>query len=68
MGTQNWVEIRDRSNRLLFKYDPATNEVEIKKGGGPGNYTLIKLDEIRQQHGYLPENTGQTTAEQPPKG
>jgi hypothetical protein len=53
MDTETWVEVRDRSGRLLFKYNPFTNTVEIKKGGGPGNYTLIKLDEIRKQHGVL---------------
>lgn len=60
-----WVEIRDRSNRLLFKYDPSTNTVEIKKGGGPGNYTLIKLDEIREKHGYLPNAAVLPANEQP---
>lgn len=47
-----WVEIRDRSGKLLFKYNPVRNEVEIKKGGDI--YMLIKLDEIREKHGVIP--------------
>lgn len=52
MSDEVWIEIRDRSGRLLFKYDPRENRIEIKKGGDV--YTVVKLDEIRQKHGYLP--------------
>ena len=44
-----WLEIRDASGRLLFKYDPINNCVELRRGSIA--YELIKLDEIRRRHG-----------------
>jgi len=44
-----WLEIRDASGRLLFKYDPINNQVELRRGSIA--YELIKLDEIRKRHG-----------------
>lgn len=46
------VEIRDSSGRLLFKYNPQTNEIEIKKGGD--GFYCVELDEIRRKYGFLP--------------
>lgn len=64
MKEEIWIEIRDRSGRLLFKYDPIDNKVEIKKGGDV--YTVVKLDEIRQKHGCLPvQNDNTDKIEQP---
>lgn len=44
-----WLEIRDASGRLLFKYDPINNQVELRRGSIC--YELVKLDEIRRRHG-----------------
>lgn len=46
-----WIEIRDGRNRLLFKYNPHTNEVEFR--AGQAVYQIIKLDEIRVKYGVL---------------
>lgn len=50
-----WIEIRDSRNRLLFKYNPARNEVEVKPRDSD-IYTIIRLDEIRIKHGYTPDD------------
>jgi hypothetical protein len=52
-GSVTWIEIRDASNKLLFKYDPVHNAVEIKPKQSDA-YLLIRLDEIRLKHGYTP--------------
>lgn len=56
MSEDIWVEVRDRGGRLLFKYNPKDNVVEIKKGGD--TYTVVKLDEIREKHGCIPPEHG----------
>lgn len=50
-----WIEIRDQSNRMLFKYNPSRNVIEIKQKNSDV-YVQIKLDEIRLKHGYTPED------------
>ena len=40
-----WLDIRNSSGHLLFRYNPYTNEVEFKKNGHV--YDLVRLDEIR---------------------
>lgn len=46
------VEIRDHVGKLLFKYNPVTNEIQIQRGALV--YDLIKLDEIRTKYGVIP--------------
>lgn len=58
MSEEIWVEVRDRGGRLLFKYNPQDNVVEIKKGGD--TYTIVKLDEIRRKHGVIPPSLQDT--------
>lgn len=38
-----WVEVRDDNGKLLFKYNPIKNLIEIVQRG---RYTLIDLDRI----------------------
>lgn len=52
-GKAEWIEIRDASGKLLFKYDPAHNVIELKQKNSDA-YVLIRLDEIRLKHGYTP--------------
>lgn len=50
-----WIEVRDASGKLILKYNPARNMIEIK----PKNsdvYILIKLDELRLKLGFSPED------------
>lgn len=47
-----WIEIRDRRGTLLFKYDMVNNVIELQRGALV--YDLIKLDEIRANHGIIP--------------
>jgi len=50
-----WVEVRNSSGKLLFKYNPYTNMIEIRIGASV--YHLIKLEEIRVKYGVaLPAN------------
>lgn len=51
----DWIEIRDGRGRLLFKYNPVRNEIEIKESSSDV-YALIRLDEIRLKRGYTPED------------
>lgn len=48
-----WIEVRDASGKLLFKYDPAHNIIELKQKGSDA-YVIIRLDELRLKHGYTP--------------
>lgn len=52
-GNIAWIEIRDASGKLLFKYDPVHNMVEIKPKQSDA-YLLVRLDELRLKHGYTP--------------
>lgn len=54
-NTPDWVEIRDARGRLLFKYNPTRNEIEIKPRDSD-IYTMVRLDEIRLKLGYTPED------------
>lgn len=57
-----WVEIRDSRRRLLFRYNPATNIIEIK----PKNtdvHCLVHLDDIRRKYGYIPAVLTETRGE-----
>lgn len=48
-----WIEVRDVSGKLLFKYNPVRNEVELKPKGSD-TYVIVRLDELRIKHGYTP--------------
>lgn len=52
-----WIEIRNSAGHLLFRYNPYTNEVELKVKGI--TYELIKLDEIRSKYVRLIDNVNQ---------
>ncbi len=47
-----WLEIRNSSGHLLFRYNPFTNEIEMRRGSFV--YDLIRLDEIRVKAGAIP--------------
>lgn len=47
--TNQWIEVRNDKNKLLFKYNPITNTIELY--GGNAVYQYIKLDEIREKYG-----------------
>jgi hypothetical protein len=51
MSDTPWLEIRNSAGHLLFRYNPFTNEIELKKNGYV--YDLIRLDEIRAKHGVI---------------
>ena len=44
-----WIEVRDHIGKLLFKYDPFHNWIQIQRGSMV--YDLVKLDELRLKHG-----------------
>jgi hypothetical protein len=44
-----WIEVRDHVGKMLFKYNPWENVIEIQRGSMV--YDLIKLDEIRVRFG-----------------
>lgn len=46
-----WIEIRNSAGHLLFRYNPQTNEIEMKKGGFV--YEIIRLDNIRAKYGFI---------------
>lgn len=43
-----WIEIRNSAGHLLFRYNPYSNEIELRLKGV--TYELIKLDEIRNKY------------------
>lgn len=52
-GKPTWIEVRDASQKLLFKYDPVHNIVELKPKSSD-TYIIVRLDELRLKHGYTP--------------
>ena len=51
-NNSQWIEIRNDKNKLLFKYNPFNNEIELYAGGGV--YQIVKLDEIRRKYDAVP--------------
>lgn len=43
-----WIDIRNSAGHLLFRYNPYTNEIELRLKGV--TYELVKLDEIRSRY------------------
>lgn len=54
MNENPWIEVRNSSGHLLFRYNPYDNSIEMKKGGIV--YDLIRLDEIRGNYGIIPSS------------
>ena len=46
---RRWIEIRDYAGRLLFKYDPFKNIIEVRRGSMV--FDLIELDRLRAKAG-----------------
>jgi hypothetical protein len=53
-----WLDIRNSAGHLLFRYNPFTNEIEIRKGGYV--YDLVRLDEIRARYNIVELVPGNT--------
>jgi hypothetical protein len=43
-----WIEIRDTSGKMLFRYDPFQNVVQIKQNK---HVQVVELDRIRSRYG-----------------
>lgn len=43
-----WVEIRDAAGKLLFRYDPFENVVQVKRDK---HVQVVELDQIRSKFG-----------------
>lgn len=46
-----WLDIRNSAGHLLFRYNPFTNEIELRSKGVV--YELIRLDELRSKYGVV---------------
>lgn len=51
MSDNPWIDIRNSAGHLLFRYNPFTNEIEMRIKGI--TYELIKLNEIRSNCGVI---------------